>query len=42
MKTTDEVRLEYDLSKGIRGKHYKAYSQGTNVVLLETDVAEVF
>jgi len=42
MKTTDDIRPEYDFSKGIRGKHHKAYRQGTNVVLLETDVAEVF
>ena len=42
MKTTDEIRSEYDFSKGIKGKHHKAYRQGTNIVLLETDVAEVF
>ena len=42
MKTTDDIRSEYDFSKGIRGKHHKAYRQGTNIVLLETDVAEVF
>ena len=42
MKTTDEIRSEYDFSKGTIGKHHKAYTQGTNVILLETDVAEVF
>ena len=42
MKTTDEIRPEYDFSKSIKGKHHKAYRQGTNIVLLETDVAEVF
>lgn len=42
MKTSDEILPEYDFSKGIRGKHHEAYKQGTNVVLLETDVAEVF
>lgn len=42
MKTSNEMLPEYDLSKGIRGKHHEAYKQGTNVVLLETDVAEVF
>jgi len=42
MKTSDEMLPEYDFSKGIRGKHHEAYKQGTNVVLLETDVAEVF
>jgi len=42
MKTSDEMLPEYDFSKGIRAKHHEAYKQGTNVVLLETDVAEVF
>ncbi len=37
-----EIKSEYDFSGGIRGKHYRAYQQGTNVVLLEPDIAEVF
>ena len=37
-----EMRAEYDFSAGVRGKHYRAYQQGTNVVLLEPDLAEVF
>ena len=43
-KTTksDEMRREYDFSGGIRGKHHRAYQKGTNVVLLEPDVAAVF
>lgn len=43
-KTTesDEMRPEYDFSSGVRGKHHRAYQKGTNVVLLEPDVAEVF
>ena len=43
-KTTEdnEIRPEYDFSKGVRGKHYRAYKQGTNVVFLEPDIAEVF
>ncbi len=42
MKTTDEISREYDFSDGIRGKHHKNYKQGTNIVLLKADVAEVF
>ncbi len=42
MKTTDKIHSEYDFSKGVRGKRHKAYEQGSNVILLETDVAEVF
>ena len=38
----DTLRDEYDFSKGLRGKHYRAYREGTNVVLLEPDVAAVF
>jgi len=38
----DEMRAEYDFSDGVRGKHYKAYRSGTNVVFLDPDIAEVF
>ena len=38
----DTMRPQYDFSKGVRGKHHKAYKQGTNVVLLEPDLAEIF
>ena len=38
----DTLRKEYDFSRGVRGKHHRAYRRGTNVVLLEPDVAEVF
>ena len=38
----DTMREEYDFSGGVRGKHYKAYRQGTNLVLLEPDVAKIF
>ena len=38
----DTMRDEYDFSEGVRGKHHKEYRKGTNVVLLEPDVAEVF
>ena len=38
----DEMRPEYDLRGGVRGKYYERYRAGTNVVLLEADVAKVF
>ena len=38
----DEMRPEYDFSQGVRGKHYKQYREGTNLILLDPDVAEVF
>ncbi len=37
-----EMRSEYDFSKAVRGKHHRAYRRGTNVVLLDPDVAAVF
>jgi hypothetical protein len=33
---------EYDFSKGIRGKYAKRYAAGTNVVVIEPDVAKYF
>lgn len=38
----DEMRPEYDLRGGVRGKYYEQYMEGTNVVLLDPDVAAVF
>jgi hypothetical protein len=38
----DEMRPEYDLRGGIRGKYYERYQAGTNVVLLDPDIAKVF
>ena len=40
--SNNELRPEYDFSAGARGKHHAQYQQGTNVVLLDSDVAEVF
>ena len=33
---------EYDFSGGVRGKYAKRYAEGTNVVVLDPDVAEYF
>ena len=38
----EEMRAEYDIRGGVRGKYYGRYREGTNVVLLEPDVAAVF
>lgn len=41
----EDLRPEYkreDLGKGVRGKFYKAYTKGTNLVLLSPDVAAAF
>ncbi|MEX2316500.1 MAG: hypothetical protein WD669_05060 [Pirellulales bacterium] len=41
-KSNDEMLVEYDFSKGVRGKYAKRYAEGTNVILLSPDVAEYF
>ena len=44
-ESDDELRPEYDLTKlknRVRGKYAERYKQGTNVVLLEPDVAAYF
>lgn len=33
---------EYNFSKGIRGKYAKRYAEGTNVVVIEPDIAKIF
>ncbi len=38
----DEMKPEYDFSGGVRGKYYEAYTQSSNVVILDPDVAEIF
>lgn len=43
---TDELRPEYDMREllrtGVRGKYVERYKAGTNLVLLEPDVAKAF
>lgn len=36
------VRAEYDFHGRVRGKYARGYAHGTNVVLLDPDVAKVF
>jgi hypothetical protein len=39
---SDDMRAEYDFSEAVQGKHHRAYQDGTNLVLLEPDVARAF
>jgi hypothetical protein len=41
-KGSDAMRPEYDFSGGKRGKYATRYAEGTNVVVLDPDVSEVF
>ena len=41
----DELRPEYDFSQmkgGVRGKYVERYREGTNLVLLDPDIASAF
>ena len=45
MKKIDELRKEYsreDLGRGLRGKYYREYMKGTNLILLRPEVAQAF
>jgi hypothetical protein len=41
-KEAVEMLDEYDFSRGVVGKYAKQYAEGTNIVLLDPDVAKVF
>ena len=41
-KKAADIQPEYDFTGGMRGKYAKRYAGGTNVVLLEPDVARAF
>lgn len=41
-RVREEMRSEYDFRGGVRGKYAAQFAEGTNVVLLEPDVAAEF
>ncbi len=44
-RRSDDLRPQYDLARlkgGVRGKYYRQAAAGTNLVLLEPDVARAF
>ena len=38
----DEMLPEYDLTGAVRGKYAQRYAEGTNLILLDPDVMDVF
>jgi len=36
------MKDNYDFSKGVRGKYAKRYAKGTNVVVLDPEIAKQF
>jgi len=41
-QSTDEMREEYDFSAGVRGKYADHFREGSNVIVLEPDLAAEF
>jgi hypothetical protein len=37
-----EMLTEYEFASGVRGKYVARYGEGTNIVLIEPDLAKVF
>jgi len=42
MNHSDAIRPEYDFSDGVRGKYAARFAEGSNVVVLDPDVADLF
>jgi hypothetical protein len=42
MRKDPEMLEEYDFSMGVQGKYAKRYAEGTNVIVIEPDVAKIF
>lgn len=42
MTNDPEMLEEYDFSGGIRGKYSKEYTEGTNVIAIDSDVIQFF
>jgi len=42
MPKDQDMLEEYDFSAGIQGKYSKRYNEGTNVVVIESDVMKYF
>ena len=42
MQKDPDLLEEYDFSKGVQGKYADRFREGTNLVLLDQDIAEAF
>lgn len=42
MPNDPDMLKEYDFSSGVKGKYAKKYAEGTNVVVIDPDVAQYF
>jgi hypothetical protein len=41
-KKDSEMLEEYDFSQGVQGKYAGKYAEGTNVVVIDPDIAKIF
>ena len=41
-ESPSDMRAEYDFSNAVRGKYAERFAEGSNVIVLDADVAEVF
>jgi hypothetical protein len=42
MRNDPDMLEEYDFSSGVRGKYAGRYAEGTNIVVIDPDVAEYY
>ena len=35
------IRKEYDFSRGVRGKYYKRFKEGSNIAVIDAELAEI-
>jgi len=42
MRNDPDLLEEYDFSRGVRGKYAKRCAEGSNVVVIDPDIAEYF
>ena len=40
--SSDSMREEYDFSKGVRAKYAKRFAKGSNIIVLDPDIAVIF
>ena len=41
-ETDPDMLAEYDFSNGVRGKYVERFAKGSNAIVLDPDVAEIF
>ncbi len=42
MQKDPDIMQEYDFSNGVQGKYIKKYDEGSNVIVIDPDVAKYF